>query len=100
MKKALLGSLVMVLVWSIVTSYAGDEFVTSEKLSIADVENYMKREGYPRVEGIHQEGNKATIYFPDGGRFAKREVIRFNSGKWVCAPAKGSVVPRLIYITK
>jgi hypothetical protein len=81
MKKVLLAG-VLVLVCSIGLGYAGDNFVTSKRLKISDVEKYLTakasdwkvrlagRRGEKRIDtakinqiyGVHQEGNKAEVH--------------------------------------
>lgn len=75
-------------------AYADEQFVTADKLTIADVEAYANKTvgNQPNFKllGIHQEGNSATLYY----QYQKRgfsahldqlKLIRFNAGKWYCA---------------
>lgn len=73
--------------------YADEDFVTADKLSIADVEVYANKvvgnQPNFKLLGIHQEGNSATLYYHYQKRgFAAHldqlKLIRFNAGKWYC----------------
>jgi len=76
----------------------GGEVVTAEELTIADVKGHLARGDWltlVEIFGIHQEGNKATVYYKgkepvppfiskEGFQIAEAtlELVRFNSGKW------------------
>jgi len=76
----------------------GGDVVTAEKLMIGDVKGHLARGDWltlVEVFGIHQEGNKATVYYrgkepvppfmsKEGFQTteATLELVRFNSGKW------------------
>ncbi len=97
MKKMLLAGFVMLLVFPLGLAY-GEDVVTSKGLSIGDVKGYLSRQDWitlVEVHGIHQQGNKATVYykgkepvpdFIDKSGFhiieSTMELVRFNSGKW------------------
>ncbi|MDY6988429.1 MAG: hypothetical protein SWQ30_10270 [Thermodesulfobacteriota bacterium] len=76
----------------------GGDVVTAEKLTIGDVKGHLAHGDWLTLEevfGIHQEGNKATVYYrgkepvppfisKEGFQIteATLELVRFNSGKW------------------
>jgi hypothetical protein len=109
MKKGVLASL-FVLVFQLGLGYGADvtkdqasrdgvdEVVKSERLTLADVKGHLDRGDWltlVEVYGIHQEGNRATVYYKgkepvppfiskEGFQImeATLELVRFNSGKW------------------
>jgi hypothetical protein len=82
-------------------TYAGEKYVTSEKLSIEDVVFAIKNNQQNmdaldlnkpiQVLGIHQTGNTADVYFncywhpkykDKRLHLGSASLVRFNSGKW------------------
>jgi len=109
MKKVFMAGL-LVLVFQLGAAYGADvvkgqesrtgggDVVTAEKLTIGDVKGHLARGDWLTLEevfGIHQEENKATVYYKgkepvppfiskEGFQMteATLDLVRFNSGKW------------------
>ena len=96
-----------------VNLYADDKIVTAKTLSIDDVKkNFMDYnfkgnqnrwrpneidKGSLIINGVHQEGNKATVFISFNRKGEIRNItcslVRFNSGKWF-------VIPERIFLKK